>query len=183
MTEKQKMANGILYDANDQELKQDRLRMKKLLFEYNRLAPEQEKERELLLRKAMGRAGADFLIEPPFYCDYGYHIEFGEHFYANTGLVILDGAKVTIGNHVLIGPNVGIYTAGHPLETDIRDQGMEYAYPVVIGDHVWIGGGVQIVPGVCIGDNSVIGAGSVVTKDIPANVIAAGNPCRVLRTL
>ena len=125
----------------------------------------------------------DFLIEQPFNCDYGYNIRIGENFYANVGCTILDVAPVTIGDNVMLAPNVNIYTAGHPLDAEIRNSGLEYAYPVNIGNNVWIGGNVTIVPGVTIGANTVIGAGSVVTKDIPANVVAVGNPCRVVRKI
>lgn len=184
MTEKEKCRQGVLYDANyDTELLAERERAKELLFDYNRLRPSQKEERLDLLRQLLGKAGKNLIIEPPFACDYGYNIEVGEDFYANVNLVILDGAKVTIGDHVFLAPNVGIYTAGHPLDAARRNQGLEYAYPVVIGNNVWVGAGVQILPGVTIGDNAVIGAGSVVTKDIPSGVLAVGNPCRAIRTL
>lgn len=184
MTEKEKCRQGILYDANyDPELLAERERAKELLFDYNRLRPSQKEERLDLLRQLLGKAGKNLIIEPPFACDYGYNIEVGADFYANVNLVILDGAKVTIGDHVFLAPNVGIYTAGHPLDATRRNQGLEYAYPVVIGNNVWVGAGVQILPGVKIGDNAVIGAGSVVTKDIPSGVLAVGNPCRAIRTL
>lgn len=184
MTEKEKCRLGLLYDANaDAELLADRLKAKEILFDYNRLRPSDEAGRSRLLKTLLGRTGEHVLIEPPFACDYGYNIEVGENFYANVNLVILDGAKVTIGANAFIAPNVGIYTAGHPLDVPKRNQGLEYAYPVTIGDNVWIGAGVIILPGVTIGDNAVIGAGSVVTKDIPAHSLAVGNPCRVIRSL
>nr|WP_312799862.1 sugar O-acetyltransferase [Pseudomonas sp.] len=131
----------------------------------------------------MGKTGEHVLIEALFHCDYGYNIELGENFYSNVNLVILDCAKVSIGRNVFIAPNVGLYTAGHPLDAERRNQGLEYAHPITIGDNVWIGGGVTVLPGVTIGEGAVIGAGSVVTKDIPAHVVAVGNPCRVLRTI
>lgn len=184
MTEKEKSRQGLLYDANaDKELLADRLKAKEILYDYNRLRPCEEAERTRLLRSLLGRTGRQLLIEAPFACDYGYNIEVGENFYANVNLVILDGAKVTIGNNAFIAPNVGIYTAGHPLDVARRNQGLEYAYPVAIGHNVWIGAGVIILPGVTIGDNVVIGAGSVVTKDIPSDSLAVGNPCRVIRRL
>ena len=127
--------------------------------------------------------GDNFCIEQPFHCDYGYNITLGEDFYSNYNLVILDDAPITIGSHVFIAPDCGIYAAGHPIDAAQRNEGLEYAKPVTIGDNVWIGGGVRILPGVSIGSNTVIGAGSVVTKDIPDGVLAAGNPCRVIRTL
>lgn len=184
MTEKEKCLLGQLYDANyDPEILADREKAKELLYDYNRLRPSQQTERTGLLKKLLGKTGENLIIEPPFACDYGYNIEVGENFYANVNLVILDGAKVRIGDNAFIAPNVGIYTAGHPLDADRRNKGLEYAYPVTIGNNVWIGAGVIILPGVTIGDNAVIGAGSVVTKDIPANTLAVGNPCRVIREI
>lgn len=184
MTEKEKAAKGLLYDANyDPTLLQDMKDASILLYEFNALSPAEEEEREQLLRKLLKRMGTSVTIRSPFFCDYGYNIEIGDHFFSNVNLVILDGAKVTIGNHVFIAPNVGIYTAGHPLDMEQRIGGLEYAYPITIGNHVWIGAHVAILPGVTIGDNTVIGAGSVVTKDIPANVLAVGNPCRVVRSI
>jgi len=183
MTEKEKAAQGLLYDANyDKEIVADRERAKEMLYEYNHLHPKKQDERSQLLRLLIGKTGDNFAIEPPFYCDYGYNIEVGENFFANMNLVILDGAKVTIGNNVYVAPNVGIYTAGHPLDEEQRNQGLEYAYPVTIGNSVWIGAGVSILPGVTIGNNVVIAAGSIVTKDIPDNCLVAGNPA-VLKKL
>ena len=143
----------------------------------------QKKERESIIRRLFGKTGKSFLIEQPFYCDYGYNIEIGENFYSNVNCVILDGAKVTFGDNVFVAPNCGFYTAGHALDAEQRIQGLEYAYPITIGNNVWIGAQVCVLPGVTIGDNTIIGAGSVVTKSIPANVLAVGNPCRVLRTI
>lgn len=184
MTEKEKCMQGLLYDANyDPELLADREKAKELLYDYNHLRPSQQEERTNLLKRLLGKTGETLLIEQPFACDYGYNIEVGENFYANVNLVILDGAKVRIGDNTFIAPNVGIYTAGHPLDAERRNQGLEYAYPITIGNNVWIGAGVSILPGVTIGDNVVIGAGSVVTKDIPSNSLAVGTPCRVLRQI
>lgn len=129
------------------------------------------------------RLGKQFTINAPFWCDFGYNIEVGENFYANYGCVILDGAKVTFGDNVFVAPNCGFHTAGHPLDVEQRNQGLEYAYPITIGDNVWIGAGVTVLPGVTIGNNAVIGAGSVVNRDIPDGVVAAGNPCRVIRRI
>lgn len=131
----------------------------------------------------MGRTGNELLIEQPFYCDYGYNIEVGENFYMNVNCVILDGARVTFGNNVFVAPSCGFYTAGHPLDIAQRNQGLEYARPIRIGNDVWIGAGVSVLPGVTIGDGAVIGAGSVVNKDIPPHTLAVGNPCRVIRKL
>lgn len=181
-TEKQKMLSGKLYKAFGDELLNERQYAKEQIFLFNSLSPNQIEERNELIKNLLGKT-KKFFIEPPFRCDYGYNIELGDNFYSNYNLIILDCAKVTIGDNVLIGPNVGIYTAGHPLDYEIRNQEYEYAFPIRIGNNVWIGGNVVINPGVSIGDNAVIGAGSVVTKDIPSNVIAVGNPCKVLREI
>ncbi|WP_028563770.1 sugar O-acetyltransferase [Paenibacillus pinihumi] len=184
MNEKQKAANGLLYDANyDPVLIEERNQCKALCYEYNQLPPFHLEKRKELIRIIIGKTAGSFLIEQPFMCDYGYNIEIGENFYANHNCIILDGAKVTFGDNVFIAPNCGFYTAGHPLDAGQRNQGLEYAYPIHVGNNVWIGAQVAVLPGVTIGDNSVIGAGSVVTKDIPPGVIAAGNPCRVIREI
>ncbi len=183
-TEKEKAAEGLLYDANyDAELIAERAKCKDICHAFNLLPPSKSAERELLLRRLLGKTGKSFLIEAPFNCDYGYNIEVGENFYMNVNGVILDGAKVSFGDNVFIAPNCGFYTAGHPLDVKLRNQGLEYAYPISVGNNVWIGAGVSVLPGVSIGDNCVIGAGSIVTKDIPANSLAVGNPCRVIRTI
>ena len=184
MTEKQKMLAGLLYDANnDPDLIKERLVCKDKIYNYNRLRPSDLTYRKTLLIEILGKTGNQFLIEQPFYCDYGYNITVGENFYSNYNLVILDEVPVTFGDNVFIGPNVGIYTASHPLDAAQRNLGLETAYPVRIGNNVWIGAGVQILSGVSIGDNSVIGAGSIVNKSIPANALAVGNPCRVVREI
>lgn len=184
MTEKEKMMAGMLYNSmGEEELVKERQNAKKLCREYNTADPLDMETKTSIMKRILGKTGERFWIESPFMCDYGSNIEVGENFYANYNLVVLDCAKVTIGNNVLIAPNVGIYTAGHPIVADQRNAGLEYAYPITIGDNVWIGGGVQICPGVTIGDNVVIGAGSVVTKDIPSNTVAFGVPCRVVREI
>jgi maltose O-acetyltransferase len=176
--------DGELYDANyDSRILALRNRAKNSCYDYNATRPGDEAERRRLLKELLGSCGDGIVIEPPFWCDYGVNIHIGTDFYANHGLVILDGARVSIGNHVFIAPNVGIHTAGHPLDAERRNAGQEYALPVTIGDNVWIGAGVTLVPGVCVGNNSVIGAGSVVTRDIPPDVVAVGNPCRVIREI
>lgn len=183
-SEKEKCRKGNLYDANnDAELIAERQTCKEICYAYNRLSPLQMEERERIVRKLIGKTRQRFLIEQPFYCDYGYNIEFGENFYANVNCVILDAAKITFGDNVFIAPNCGFYTAGHPLDAEQRNRGLEYARPITIGNNVWIGGHVVVLPGVTIGDNSVIGAGSVVNRDIPANSVAVGNPCRVIRKI
>ncbi len=184
MTESEKAAAGMLYDANsDQELLAQRHKAKVLLFEYNQTSPTDHAKRQIILKSLLGRTENNFLIESPFHCDYGYNIEIGENFYSNVNLVILDGAKVTIGSNVFIAPNVGLYTAGHPMDVERRNQGLEYAWPIIIGDNVWIGAGVSILPGVRIGRGSVIGAGSIVRHDVPESTLVAGNPARVIRQI
>jgi len=184
MTEKEKARQGLLYDANyDEELLAERRRCKELCFQFNQLSPLKELEQKEIIGKLFGKTKENFCVTAPFYCDYGYNIEIGENFYSNHNLVILDGAKVKIGDNVFIAPNCCITTAGHPINIDERNRGLEYAYPIKIGNNVWIGAGVNILPGVTIGDNVTIGAGSVVNKSIPANSIAVGNPCKVIKTI
>ncbi|MFS0838937.1 sugar O-acetyltransferase [Paenibacillus sp. 1P03SA] len=183
MTEKQKMIAGKPYKAFGEELLNERQHAKEVLFDYNALRPGEVDKRNALLRPLLGRTGRNFFVEPPFRCDYGYNISLGENFYSNYNLTVLDCNRVMIGDNVLIGPNVSIFTAGHAIHPEPRRDGVEYALPVTIGSNVWIGGGAILNPGVSVGDNTIIGSGSVVTKDIPANVIAAGNPCRVLRPI
>jgi len=182
-TEKEKMINGELYYANTKELTTLRLEAQRACFRYNQIDPKHHKERKALIKKLFGTTGTMFCVEQPFYCDYGFNIHIGENFFSNYHLTILDCAPVKIGSNVMFGPNVSIYTAGHPIEAEERNSGLEFALPVTIGDNVWIGGNTIINPNVSIGDNTVIGSGSVVTKDIPANVVAVGNPCRVLREI
>ncbi len=181
MTEAEKMCAGVPYDASDPELAARRARCKKLCYQANQVPPLQFQSRNAILRGLLGRTGTDFTIEPTFWCDYGSNITLGESFYANHNLVILDCAPVTFGDHVFLGPNCGFYTAGHPLDAAARNAGVEWARPITVGDNVWIGGGVTVLPGVTIGSNTVIGAGSVVVHDIPAGVVAVGNPCRPVR--
>ncbi len=182
MTEKEKMLSGKLYFSADKELVRERNYAQKLCYEFNRTSPLKYSRRIKILQKLF-RSDSRCHIEPPFYCDYGYNIKFGENFYANYGCVILDVNVVDIGNNVLLGPYVQICTASHPLEYEKRNSGFEYGFPIKIGDNVWIGAGAVILPGVEIGNNSVIGAGSVVVKDIPSSVLAVGNLCRVIREL
>lgn len=179
----EKAQKGLLYDANhDPQVLELRRKTRRVLRRINDLIPE-DAERDELLRGLLGGCGQRFTFDGAFYCDYGFNISIGEDFYANVNLTILDGAKVTIGNNVFIAPNVGIHTAGHPLDAARRNAGLEYALPVTIGNDVWIGAAVQVMPGVTIGDGAVIGAGAVVTRDVPAGVVAVGNPARVLREI
>lgn len=184
MTEKGKAARGEwYYPDNDPILIRELLYAKDLCYDFNALRVCEEEEKEKILSKLFFDIGFNCLIMAPFYCDMGYNISIGDNFYANHNLVIIDTAKVTIGDNVFIGPNVGIYCAEHPIEIKRRNLGLEKAGPITIGNNVWIGGGVQICPGVKIGEGSVIGAGSVVISDIPCNVVAAGNPCHVIREI
>ncbi|NFN64098.1 sugar O-acetyltransferase [Clostridium botulinum] len=183
MTEKEKMLNGDLYLALGEDLFSERQHAKEVIFEFNSLHPSAVEKRNGLISKLFGYVGENFYIEPPFRCDYGYNIHWGENSYVNYNCTILDCAKVAIGKDVLIGPNVNIFTAGHPLSPSQRISGLEYAHSIEIGDGAWIGGGTTINPGVKIGRNAVIGSGSVVTKDIPDNAVAVGNPCRVIRII
>ena len=183
MIEKEKMLTGELYNASDKNLTNDRLNAKTLCYKYNNLDPKKVKEKFKIIKKLFSKTGDKFLIEPNFYCDYGYNIEIGENFYSNHNLVILDPAKVKFGDNVFIGPNCGFYTAEHPINPEERNKGLEYAKPITIGNNVWIGGGVNIIGGVTIGDNVTIGAGSVVTKNIPSNVVAVGNPCKIIKNI
>lgn len=184
MDQKERMLAGLPYKAWMDGLTEEREACQALIYELNNVRPEDRRRRiPEILKKLLGKTGETVWIEPPFHCDYGWNIEVGENFGANYNLTILDVGKVTIGDNVLIAPNVSIYTAGHPVHPASRNSGYEYGIPITIGSNVWIGGSAVILPGVTIGDNTVIGAGSVVTRDIPANVIAAGNPCRVLRKI
>ena len=183
MDDLEKMKTGMWLYARKPQIREALQRCEELVFRFNSLPPSREEERNAIIRQLFGRTGGTFCIHSPFHCDFGSQISIGDDFTGNFNLTILDEAPVTIGNHVFIGPNVGIYTAIHPLDPKTRKTGLERAEPVRIGDDVWIGGGAQILPGVTIGSRSVIGAGSVVTRDIPDDVVAAGNPCRVIRSL
>ena len=182
-TEKQKMLAGELYNALDPQLVEERLQARKLLKEFNATLAGDEAHRKEIASRLFGAAGKNIWIEPPFYCDYGSNITFGDNVYFNFNCVILDPAPVRIGSNVMFGPAVQIYTATHPVSHVERRKGPEFALAIEIGSDVWVGGGVVVNPGVKIGARSVIGAGSVVTKAIPPDVFAAGNPCKVIRDL
>jgi len=182
-TDKEKMQAGDLYDPLDTRLCEERLKARLLLKRLNDSREDEPAERTRILKELIPDAGEGLWLQPPFYCDYGYNMKLGEKVFFNFNCVVLDVAPVTIGSRTLLGPNVQVYTATHPMNHKQRASGLELAKPITIGEDVWIGGSAVICPGVTIGDRSVIGAGSVVTKNIPADVFAAGNPCRVIRPL
>ena len=182
-TEKQKMLAGELYNSTDTELNAEREVVSRLLRQYNTTTEDEENRRLQILQQLFGQVSNQVQIIPPFYCDYGKNIYAGSGLFMNYGCVILDCNTVRIGENVLCAPYVQIYTAYHPIDPTIRLTGKELASPIEIGNNVWIGGNAIICPGVTIGDNTTIGAGSVVVKNIPANVVAAGNPCRIIRNL
>lgn len=183
MNQKYRMLHGLPYKAWMDGLEEERELCKEKVYELNMLAPKDRDRIPEILKNLFGKIGDNVWVEPPFHCDYGWNIEVGENFFANYGLTVLDVGKVTIGDNVQIAPNVSIYTAGHPIHPDSRNSGYEYGIPITIGNNVWIGGNVVILPGVTIGNNVVIGAGSVVTKDIPDNMVAMGNPCKTTRKI
>lgn len=182
-TEKQKMLSGDWYNPLDKALSAERLAARKLQHLFNHSAPDDEALRRQLLKQWLPNSGKHFYVEPPFYCDYGYNIKTGAKVFFNYNCVVLDVAPVTIGSNVFFGPAVQIYTVNHPLDATERRSLQEQALPVTIADDVWIGGGAIILPGVSIGAGTVIAAGSVVTKNMPAGVVAGGKPCRVLRNV
>lgn len=183
MTELEKLLNHEYYNSRSEELRVYCEKVKDLFFEYNKIPTSQREAREQIIRQAFGSVGENPWVESPFQCDIGITTHVGDNLYVNHNCIFLDGGGLTIGNNVLIGPNVGIYTPEHAFDPQLRKEGYEISHPVTIGNNVWIGGGVTIIGGVTIGDNTIIGAGSVVTHDIPANVIAVGNPCHVLREI
>lgn len=183
MNQKERMLAGLPYKAWLDGLSEERMENKLKIHEYNLTRPDDKKKMKAMIKDILGKTGDEIVIEQPFRCDYGKNIEVGNNFFANYNCVILDVAKVTIGENVMFAPNVSIYTAGHPIHPESRNSGYEYGIPVTIGNNVWVGGNVVINPGITIGNNVVIGAGSVVTKDIPDNVIVVGNPCRIIREI
>ncbi|WP_419803073.1 sugar O-acetyltransferase [Mucilaginibacter sp.] len=182
-TEKQKMLNGNLYNAADTELVNERRKARLLLKQLNGSSDDGQNLRQEILMELIPDQGLDFWVEPPFYCDYGSNIIVGDKVFFNFNCIVLDVMQVIIGNNVLFGPGVQLYTATHPMDYQERASGLEFAKPITIGSDVWIGGGAVICPGVTIGDRCVIGAGSVVTKNIAADTFAAGNPCKPIKRL
>ena len=180
----EKMMSGNMYDAtSNQALLHILNQVHNRCYDYNQLRPTAHEQRTGLMRALLGKTGEHFKIISPFLCDYGFNIEIGENFFANTNLVILDEAKVRFGKNVFIGPNCSFYTAGHPLDVERRNAGLEYSLPITVGNDVWFGGGVTVVPGVSIGDGAVIAAGSVVVHDVPAHTLVAGNPARPIKKI
>ena len=177
-TEKEKMLAGESYNCLDPDLEAERQRARELLRLFN--LSEAATERQAILQKLLGQLGRNSMIEPPFYCSYGRNIHLGDHVYLNVLCTILDCNEVRIGDHVMLGPAVQIYTAAHDLQAEARIQGLEVAQPIVIEDNVWLGGSAILLPGVRIGRNVVVGAGAVVSRNVPANTIVAGNPARVI---
>lgn len=184
MTQKERMEAGMIYDSADKEIMNDQAQGLELMYEFNNSRPSEMEKRTQLLGRMLGKMGEDCYIEPPLRANWaGRNLYLGSHVYVNFNLTIVDDADIFIGDRVMIGPNVTIATANHPISPQLRARGLQYNKSVSIGNNVWIGAGAIIVPGITIGDNAVIGAGSVVTKDIPANVVAVGNPCKVLREI
>ena len=183
MTEREKMTAGLAFRTGDPELMRNKSDARTLAEEYNRSPENQPEKRYEILKKLFGECGEKIMIKPPFHCDYGYNIFLGENFFANFDCVFLDLAPIRIGCGTLIGPKVQLLTAHHPFDAATRGTALEAGKPIVIGDHCWLGGGVIVCPGVTIGDRAVVGAGSVVTRDIPADSVAAGNPARIIRPL
>lgn len=183
LSEWDKMILGLEYDSSDEELVSKRKDARNILNIYNRSEEDSGTRKGLLEELCKSTIEGDIFIEPPFHCDYGVNISFGKNFYANFDCIILDCARVSIGDNTLFGPGTHVYSASHPLDPTLRQNHREIAKPVTIGDNVWVGGGAIILPGVTIGQNTVIGAGSVVTKSLPENVVAVGNPCHVIKIL
>ncbi len=184
MTEREKMGKGLLYDGNyDEELLALRAKCRDLCVRYNQLLTSQTEEKAELFHQLLPHAAETVCMIGPFWCDYGVNIHIGDSSFLNFNCVMLDEAEIRLGSYVFVAPNCGFYTAEHPRNVIQRNAGLEYAHPITVGDNVWIGAGVSVLPGVTIGSNTIIGAGSVVNRDIPSGVLAAGNPCRVIRQL
>ena len=181
---REKMHSGELYFPGDEELVKEQLGYLEKLYDFNQIRPNEQEKRAHMLKEMFAEVGENCYIEPPLHCNFGgRHVHFGKNVYANFNLTLVDDTHIYVGDYTMFGPNVTVASAGHPLDPDLRRQGYQYNLPVRIGKNCWIGAGVVIVPGITIGDNVVIGAGSVVTKDLPSNVVAVGNPCRVRRSI
>lgn len=183
MSEREKMLSGMLYSLKDKELQALHMRSLKLCEKYNKISATKPKKREKTIKELFGKTGEKVRVEPPFYCDFGVNIEVGENFFANYGCIILDVNKVKIGKNCMMAPNVGLYSATHPVRAEERYNGLELGLPITIGDNCWIGAGAIICPNVIIGNNVVVGAGAVVTKNFGDNVVIAGNPAKIIREL
>ena len=183
MSEKEKMLAGLWYNSNTSELKSDRTKARQIFKEINGLSEDEKPRKTKLFRDLLGTTPKNFWIEPPFYCDYGYNIHLGKQVYINFNCCMLDGAKIDIGDHAMIGPGVQIFTVNHPLDIETRNRWYEITKPVTIGPNVWIGGGAIICPGVEIGEGSIVAAGAVVTKNVPTNVVVGGNPAKVIKEI
>lgn len=182
MEMKEKMHNGMLYLPNDPQIVEEQVKCQERLYDFNRTRPSELAKREALLREMLAELGENCYVEPPLHANYGgKFVHFGKNIYANYNLTLVDDTHIYVGDYTMFGPNVTVSTAGHPILPELREQAYQYNMPVRIGRNCWIGAGVIIVPGITIGDNVVIGAGSIVTKDLPSNVVAVGNPCRILR--
>ena len=184
MTEREKIHSGQIYWPNDDSIMTEQLGYLDLMDAYNRTPRRLQKERQEMLKNLFAEVGENCYIESPYFANWGgHHVHLGSCVYANAGLKLVDDTHIYIGDYTMLGPNVVLATAGHPIDPELRQRGLQYNMPVRIGNNCWLGAGVIVMPGVTIGDNAVIGAGSIVTKDIPANVVAVGNPCRVLRPI
>jgi acetyltransferase-like isoleucine patch superfamily enzyme len=183
MNHKERMMAGLPYKAWMDGLPEEQMENKKRIYEYNLCPPDQTEKIDRLIRAILGKAGKNISFLAPFHCDYGKNIDVGNNFYANYNCIILDVGPVIIGDNVMFGPNVSLLTAGHPVHPESRNSGYEYGLGITIGNNVWIGGNTVVNPGITIGNNAVIGSGSVVTKDIPDDVVAVGNPCKILREI
>ena len=184
MIQYERMVKGLIYDPGDEEIMKEQVVFQNKLWAFNQLKPSDYEEKEKYIKEVFAECGDNCYIELPFHANWGgHHLHFGSNIYVNFNLTVVDDGHVYVGDRVMFGPNVTIATAGHPINPELRERGLQFNRDVSIGENAWMGAGVVIVPGVHIGKNSVIGAGSIVTKDIPDNVLAVGNPCRVLREI
>lgn len=183
MSVRERMKDGRVYFYNDEEIMKEQEQCMEILYDFNNTRPSQMKKRNEILKSLLAQVGENCYVEPPLHANWGKNTHFGNNVYANFNLTLVDDTDIFVGDNVMFGPNVTLATAGHPINPDLRIKAAQFNIPITIGNNVWLGAGVVVMPGVNIGDNSVIGAGSVVTKDIPANVVAVGNPCRVMREI